>query len=72
VEIPPGGQRRLEVDVAGTIGGGPYRLHLPHQPLVTSDRVTVEVGGDLASSDGSAAVLLDDHRLTHDLVVTGG
>jgi hypothetical protein len=69
VEIPPGGRRRLEIDVAGSIGGGPYRLHLPHQPLVTSDTVTVEVGGDLASSGGAATVLLEQHRLTHDLVV---
>lgn len=69
VEIPAGGRRVLEVDVAGTIGSGRYRLHLPHQPLVTTDRVTVEVGGDLAASDGAPAVLLDDHRLTQDLVV---
>jgi hypothetical protein len=44
VEIPPGGSTRVELVLSGAVDpGAPYRLVVPHQPLVADDEVVVTV-----------------------------
>ena len=64
VEIPPGGSRILEIDVAGELDGAGYSLSLPHQPLVNDDRVTLSV-----TAAGSVLDLPATLTLTEDTVL---
>jgi hypothetical protein len=67
VEIPPGGHRQLEIDVSGVLRVSPsdYAVTLPHQPLVNSDIITLDV-----TIDGDTLDLGDPLVLEHDFVVT--
>jgi hypothetical protein len=52
VDIPPGGQIVIEVDLSGSIEGRRYELVMPAQPFAKPDLATVrvEVDGALAAS----------------------
>jgi hypothetical protein len=43
VDIPPGGDRTVHLDLVGNIAGPNYRLDIDRQPLVTADQVGVSV-----------------------------
>ena len=69
IEIPPGEQRVLEVDVAGPLALGPddYRITLPFQPLVNADLISLRT-----VIDGVENVISDDLLLTRDTVLGPG
>jgi len=65
VEIPAGGTRVIEVDIAGDMQGDPYELTLVAQPLVRADTYSVSV-----TVDGRLVIDLSDMELTTDMTLS--
>jgi hypothetical protein len=63
IEIPAGGTRTLEIDVAGALDPDSYSLSLPHQPLVNDDLVTLSVRREGSPLDLPARLTLTEDRL---------
>ena len=65
IEVPAGGTRTLEIEVAGEVDADSYSLSLPQQPLVNDDMVRLSVTADGARLDLPATLTLDaDTELT--------
>lgn len=64
IEVPAGGSRTLDIDVAGEIDASSYSLTLANQPLVNDDVVRVTV-----TADGRRLDLPPSLTLTEDVVL---
>jgi len=82
IEIPPGGQRVIELDLAGRLEpGATYELEVVPQPVPDADRVTVRlssprdwipVTADGFVADPGAGLLVSAFRLTGTTRVSAG
>ena len=63
IDVPPGGEVKIELDLAGWYDGADYRLEVHRQPTVHPDVVSVTLGGD---------DLIDEDEVVTDRRVTTG
>ena len=66
VEIPPGAERVLTIEVGGELDGNDYTLTLPHQPLVNDDMITLEVTIDGTAIDLPVSLTLSEDTVLRD------
>jgi len=67
VEVPPGGTRTIEIDVAGDMSGSNYELTLVSQALVRADSYSVNV-----KIDGRTVIDMTKMNLTTDTTLSAG